>query len=98
MCPTRSILICPDALYGHWNRGGFRRIGGRHRFHPGPGARMGRADRSESPVVRDRGSVATSAVSRDFPEPSPLDRVRGRAKLAAGDLVRWGWDKVVELG
>ena len=40
----------------------------------------------------------TSAVSRDFPEPSVWDRVRGRAKLAAGDVVRWGWDKVVELG
>jgi acetyltransferase-like isoleucine patch superfamily enzyme len=42
--------------------------------------------------------VATSAVSRHFPEPSAWDRVRGGAKLAAGDLVRWGWDKVVELG
>jgi serine acetyltransferase len=48
--------------------------------------------------VRGRGSVATSVVRRDFPDPSVWDRLRGRAKLAAGDAVRWGWDKVVELG
>lgn len=42
--------------------------------------------------------MATSAVSRDFPAPSAWDRVRGRAKLAAGDVVRWGWDRLVELG
>ena len=37
-------------------------------------------------------------LSRDFPEPSRWDRVRGTLKRAAGEAVRWGWDGVVELG
>ncbi len=37
-------------------------------------------------------------LTRDFPEPTAWDRVRGRLKRAAGEAVRRGWDQVVELG
>lgn len=37
-------------------------------------------------------------LTREFPEPTPWDRVRGRLKRLAGEAVRRGWDTVVELG
>ncbi len=37
-------------------------------------------------------------LDRPFPPPTAWDRARGRAKRAAGELVRTGWDRVVELG
>ena len=37
-------------------------------------------------------------LTREFPEPTPWDRVRGRLKRFAGEAVRRGWDTVVELG
>ena len=37
-------------------------------------------------------------LSREFREPTPWDRIRGRAKRALGETVRWGWDWVVEVG
>jgi acetyltransferase-like isoleucine patch superfamily enzyme len=50
-------------------------------------------------VPRDRDRAdARAALGRAQPEPGPFERVGGRAKLLAGDVVRWGWDKVVELG
>lgn len=37
-------------------------------------------------------------LTRDLPEPSAWDRVRGMLKRASGEAVRWGWDGIVELG
>jgi acetyltransferase-like isoleucine patch superfamily enzyme len=37
-------------------------------------------------------------LDREWEEPGPIDRVRGAAKRAAGEVVRWAWDGAVELG
>jgi acetyltransferase-like isoleucine patch superfamily enzyme len=37
-------------------------------------------------------------LDREWEEPGPIDRVRGAAKRAAGEVVRWAWDAAVELG
>jgi acetyltransferase-like isoleucine patch superfamily enzyme len=37
-------------------------------------------------------------LRRDFGPPNPWDRVRGSLKRGGGELVRWAWDGVVELG
>jgi acetyltransferase-like isoleucine patch superfamily enzyme len=37
-------------------------------------------------------------LERAWTDPSAVDRLRGGAKRFAGELVRWAWDGVVELG
>ena len=37
-------------------------------------------------------------LERDWSDPTVVDRLRGAAKRAGGELVRWAWDGVVELG
>jgi acetyltransferase-like isoleucine patch superfamily enzyme len=37
-------------------------------------------------------------LERDWSDPTVVDRFRGAAKRAGGELVRWAWDGVVELG
>ncbi len=37
-------------------------------------------------------------LERVWTDPSAVDRLRGAAKRLAGEVVRWGWDGVVELG
>lgn len=37
-------------------------------------------------------------LERHDPPPTLVDRVRGAAKRAAGELVQWGWESIVELG
>ena len=37
-------------------------------------------------------------LDREWAAPTAVDRARGAAKRAAGELVRWAWDGLVELG
>ncbi len=37
-------------------------------------------------------------LEREWPDPTVVDRIRGAAKRAAGEVVRRAWDGVVELG
>ena len=37
-------------------------------------------------------------LRREVGPPNPWDRVRGSLKRAGGEVVRWAWDGVVELG
>ena len=47
---------------------------------------------------RDGAAVPSAAVLERVARPSAVDRVRGAAKRLAGELVRRGWNGVVELG
>jgi acetyltransferase-like isoleucine patch superfamily enzyme len=52
----------------------------------------------------DRAGHATAelgsrlVLERQWPEPTGWDRVRGRIKRAAGEVVRFGWSGLAELG
>jgi acetyltransferase-like isoleucine patch superfamily enzyme len=37
-------------------------------------------------------------LTREWREPTALDRARGRLKRLGGEAVRWAWDSAVELG
>ena len=51
------------------------------------------------PAAGPSAAVASAIVlERDWSDPTVVDRLRGAAKRAGGELVRWAWDGVVELG